>query len=405
MKRALAVFVVCALGAAAALYASAHLPLGTWLKAGQPEAGAASERPPPAATVAAVAPAEFQETILVTGSLVARNEILVAPEIEGLRVLSLLAEEGDHVTKGQVLATLVHESLEAQLAQNAAAMARAEAAIEQARSNIAQAEARLAEASSAFERAKPLRQSGFMAESLYDQREAAAKTAEAQLLAARDGLRVAQAEKAQIEAQRRELSWRKANTEVRAPADGIVSRRTARVGALASAIAEPMFRIIENGEVELEAEVPEAQLAQVRIGQPAEVTAAGSPRVSGRVRLISPEVDKATRLGRVRVALEGGNLRIGAFARGTIVTATGRGLAVPASAILYADDGAYVQTVRNGSVAARPVKTGLRSAELIEVREGLAEGELVIAKAGTFLRDGDAVRPVFNRDKVVIDAR
>jgi RND family efflux transporter MFP subunit len=405
MKRALTVLIVCALGAAAGLYASGHWPAGLSLKSGQPAASTAAERPPPAATVARLAPADFKETILVTGSLVARNEILVAPEIEGLRVLSLHAEEGDRVTKGQVLATLVHESLEAQLAQNAAAMARADAAIEQAKSNIAQAEARLTEASSAFERAKPLRQSGFMAESLYDQREAAAKTAEAQLLAARDGLRVAQAEKAQVEAQRRELSWRKANTEVRAPADGVVSRRTARVGALASAIAEPMFRIIEKGEVELEADVPEAQLAAVRVGQPAEVTAAGYPEITGRVRLISPEIDKATRLGRVRVALDGDNLRIGAFARGTIVTATGRGLAVPASAVLYADEGAYVQTVKDGVVAARPVKTGLRSADLIEIREGLAEGDVVIAKAGTFLRDGDAVRPVFNRDKVVIDAR
>ena len=256
-----------------------------------------------AVTVARVAPADFVETVLATGSLVAREEILVGPEVEGLRITEVLADEGMRVKKGDVLARLVADTLDAQLAQNDAGLARATAAIAQARSSIVQAEARLVESSNAFERAKPLRTAGHMAESAYDQREQAARTAQAQLVAARDGLTAAEAEKAQIEAQRRELTWRRGRTEVVAPADGIVSRRMARIGGYAAGAAEPMFRIVAKGEVELDAEVTETRMAALKVGQPARVEVTGLGTIAGTVRLVSPEVDKGTRLGRVRIFL------------------------------------------------------------------------------------------------------
>jgi RND family efflux transporter MFP subunit len=359
-----------------------------------------------AVTVARAVPADFVETVLVTGSLVAREEILVGPEVEGLRITEVLADEGMRVARGDVLARLVADTLDAQLAQNEAALARATASIAQARSSIVQAEARLVESRNAFERAKPLRQSGVMAESTYDTREQAARTAEAQLVAARDGLTAAEAEKAQIEAQRRELAWRRGRTEVVAPADGVISRRMARIGGYAAGTAEPMFRIIAKGEVELDAEVPETRLSAVRPGQPARVEVTGVGAVAGTVRLVSPEVDKATRLGRVRIFLgDNEGLRVGAFARGSIETAGSRGLAVPASAILYAADGASVQVVRANRVETRKVKIGLASGALVEVREGLSEGEMVVARSGTFLRDGDAVRPVAGDRSKLSDAR
>jgi HlyD family secretion protein len=354
-----------------------------------------------AVTVARVAPADFTATVLATGSLVAREEILVGPEVEGLRVTEVLADEGMRVKKGDVLARLVADTLDAQLAQNDAALARSTAAIAQARSTIVQAEAKVVEARNAFDRAKPLRASGVMAESAYDTREQAARTSEAQLLAARDGLKAAEAEKAQIEAQRRELEWRRGRTEVVAPADGIVSRRMARIGGYAMGASEPMFRIVAKGEVELDAEVTETRISGVRIGQPARVEVAGVGEIAGTVRIVSPEVDKATRLGRVRIYL-GDNpaLRVGAFARGTIETATSRGLAVPASAVLYTPEGASVQVVRDHRVETRPVKIGLAVGALAEVREGLNEGEMVVARSGTFLRDGDAVRPLVGKAKL-----
>jgi multidrug efflux pump subunit AcrA (membrane-fusion protein) len=256
-----------------------------------------------AVTVARVAPADFTATVQATGSLVAREKILVGPRSRACASPRCWPTEGMRVKKGDVLARLVADTLDAQVAQNDAGQARATAAIAQARSMIVQAEARLVEAKNAFERAKPLKTAGHMAESAYDIREQAARTAEAQLAASRDGLKVAEAEKAQIEAQRRELDWRRGRTEVVAPADGIVSRRMARVGGYAAGAAEPMFRIVANGEVELDAEVTETRMAAVKVGQPARVEVAGVGEVAGTVRLVSPEVDKATRLGRVRIYL------------------------------------------------------------------------------------------------------
>jgi HlyD family secretion protein len=349
-------------------------------------------------TLARVERAHFTETVLVTGSLAAREEVLVGPEVEGLRVTEVLAEEGMRVNKGDVLARLVADTLEAQLAQNDAGMARAEAASAQARSGIVQAEARLLEANNAFERAKPLRAAGHLPQSAFDQREQTARTAEAQLLAAREGLKVAEAEKAQVEALRRELLWRRGRTEVIAPADGIVSRRMARIGGFAAGSAEPMFRIVAKAEVELDAEIPETRLAGVRVGQPARVEVAGAGEVSGSVRLVSPEVDKTTRLGRVRIYLgDNPSLRVGAFARGTIETAAGEGLALPLAAVLFGAEGPVAQLIRDNRVQTRKIKIGLSTGSMIEVRAGLSDGDLVVARAGTFLRDGDLVRPIPER--------
>jgi len=349
-------------------------------------------------SVVRVARTHFSETVLVTGSLVAREEVLVGPEVEGLRVTEVLAEEGMRVKQGDVLARLVSDTLEAQLAQNDAALARAQAASAQARSAIVQAEARLLEANNAFERAKPLRAAGHLAESTYDQREQAARTAEAQLLAARDGLKVAEAENGQIEAQRRELIWRRGRTEVIAPADGIVSRRMARIGAFAAGSAEPMFRIVANGELELDAEIPETRLSAIQVGQSARLEVVGVGEVTGSVRLISPEIDKATRLGRVRIFLgDNGALRVGAFARGVIETASGEGLALPLTAVLFGAEGPLAQLIRDNRVETRKLGVGLAAGGMVEIRAGLSEGDLVVARSGTFLRDGDLVRPVSDK--------
>ena len=178
---------------------------------------------------------------LVTGTIVPREEILVTPEVDGLRILEVLADEGQEVRQGDVLARVERETIDAQIAQNAAQLARTGAAIEQMRSSIVQAEWRLKEAKAAFERAKPLRQSGYLSESTFDQRETAARSAEAQLAAARDGLKLAEAEKAQIEAQGRELAFRRGRTEIKATSDGIVSRRSARIGAIAAAGGESQW--------------------------------------------------------------------------------------------------------------------------------------------------------------------
>lgn len=358
---------------------------------------AVAEPPVPIVSVISAGQADFVETVPITGSFAAREEILVAPEVDGMRVLEIRAEVGDRVKKGDVLAVLVTEQIEAQIAANDAALASATAAIARAENGIAEQEARVEEAEAQLERARPLVKSKDLSEAVFDQRMLQAKTAKAQLASARSALAQAKAEKAQIKAQRRELDWRHANAKVRAPTDGIVSRRSGRVGGIATASAltggDTMFRLIQDGEIEFEAEVPETHLWKVKAGQEARIAAAGGIEVTGTVRIVSPEVDKETRLGAVRIFIgDRPDLKIGGFGRGTIETSAGRAVAVPLSAVLYADDGVTVQVVRNGKIATRAVKTGHETAGRIAIESGVAEGELVVVKAGTFLRDGDAVR-------------
>ena len=389
---------------AAALYSMGYLsspPSPDKPQAGTPIANGAADATAPAVSVVKITSADFVETVLITGSVIARDEIMVAPEIEGLQVLELLADEGDQVKKDQVIARLRSESLQAQMAQIDANIARAEATIAVARSGIVQAEATAKEANSAFDRAKPLKQSGYLSGATYDQRESAQRLADSKVISARDSLTSAIADKTALEAQKRDLSWKLGRTEVRAPADGLVSRRTARVGAVATALGDPMFRIIARGEVELDAEVAESDVGKIREGQTAVVSVTGGKDVTGTVRLVSSEVDKSTRLGRVRVFFGfNPDLRLGAFGRGTIETGRSHGLSAPTSAVVYTPDGAVVQAVVDNKVQSRRVKTGLKTQTAIELVDGVTDGEVIVARSGSFLRNGDAVRPVAAEAKV-----
>jgi HlyD family secretion protein len=349
----------------------------------------------PAVTVVRAAERELVERAIVTGTLVPREEILVAPEVEGFRIAEVLVEEGDVVRQGQVLARLSRDVLETLLAQNAATRTRAEAAIAQARSNIVQAEAAQTEAQQALERARALMKSGNTTEAVLEQRISAARAAEGRLSAARDGLRIAEAERASAQAQQREIEWRLSRTEIRAPTAGVVARKNARIGATASAAGEALFRIIANGEIELEGELTETQLPRLREGAEAEVAINGGRFIKGRVRNIFPEVDRATRLGKVRISLQKDPaLRIGAFARGTVEVARRTGVSVPVASVLYGADGPSVLAVVEDKVEARRVRTGLSAEGFIEITEGLKAGEAIVARAGSFLRDGDVVRTV-----------
>jgi HlyD family secretion protein len=394
MKTSVLVLAVLAAVGGGVLYAAqnGHLQL----RKAAPAQTAAAERPTaPAVTVVKAVTSEFVETVLVTGSVVARDEILVGAEVEGLRVTDVLADEGDRVKKGQVLAKLTVETLNAQAAQNEASLARANAGIAQAKSAIVQAEARREEAKNSYDRGKPLRGSGYLSEAVIEQRESAAKTAEAQLVSARDGLRLSEADKALVEAQRRELDWKRSRTDIVAPSDGLVSRRVARVGTFGTGAADPMFRIVAKGETELDAEVIETRLAKIKPGQTVKLEINGVPETTGQVRLVSSEIDKTSRLGKVRIFIgDREGVRVGAFARGTIETARSRGVSVPVSAVLFQADGAVVQVIRDSKVVTQPVKTGLIADGRVELREGLAEGEQVVSKSGTFVRDGDVVRPI-----------
>lgn len=340
---------------------------------------------------------EVIETLPVTGTLVAREEIMVGPEIDGLRIEEILVEEGDRVEKGQVLARLSRDTLDTLLAQNAANAARARAAIAQQKAQLQQALAQKTEADAAVERARTLIKTGATSQEVLDQRERAAKVAAAQVTANEEAVVAAEADVAQIAANRDELEVRLARTDIKAPEAGIVSSRAARIGAIVlSANAEPLFRIVKDGAIDLDAEVPESALPRVSVGLPVAVTPAGfTAPLQGKVRLVGAKVDNATRLARVAVALPSDErLRPGAYGRGLIELARHEGLALPQSAVQFGPSGAQIQVVENGTVRLRKVKTGLKGDGYVEIVDGVTEGENVVARAGGFLRDGDLVTPV-----------
>ncbi|MGE0037117.1 MAG: efflux RND transporter periplasmic adaptor subunit [Xanthobacteraceae bacterium] len=182
---------------------------------------------------------------------------------------------------------------------------------------------------------------------------------------------------------------------VRAPVAGVVVASTAVVGAMASGRGQPLFRIAAQGEMELLAETPVATLASLAPNQAAAVEIVGIGSLPGRVRLISGTINQATQLGQVRVFIgSDAQLRAGAFGRARIDLAQRCGTAVPLSAVLYGSGGPVVQVVRDGRIESQRVKVGLISSGLAEIRDGLSEGDMVVARAGAFLREGDRVRPV-----------
>lgn len=346
---------------------------------------------PPAITVVPATPGTLTEITVLTGTLVARDEVMVSPQIDQLAVTALLAEEGDRVGANQVLARLSRDVLDAGVAQNTAQLAHAEAAAAQARASIAESQANRDQTDLAFARTRDLVSTGNAAREVLEQRQAASRMAAARVDAGTGALRLAEADRALALAQRQELLVRLDRTEVRAPVAGIVSRRVARLGAVVTGAADPLFRIIADGAVELQAEVPEVLLAKLRPGQDAAVTTVAGPR-HGRVRLVSPEVNTTTRLGRVRIALDGADTPvIGSFARAEVQVARHDGILVPLSAVLFGPDGPAVQVVRDGLVETRPVQVGLRSGGQAEVTAGLQPGETVVAVSGTFVRGGDRV--------------
>jgi multidrug efflux pump subunit AcrA (membrane-fusion protein) len=179
---------------------------------------------------------------------------------------------------------------------------------------------------------------------------------------------------------------------LRAPGPGLVTEVRTAVGAPASPQGGPMFRISINNDIELDAEVPAVHLPKLNPGAPARVSRDDAPDMVGRVRLISPEIDRATQLGHVRITLTNNpTLKIGMFARASIDAKRSCGVSVPNSAI----DHLTVQVVKANTIETRKVHIGLVTDTDTEITDGLEVGEIVVADAGSSLHDGDQVKTVF----------
>ncbi len=359
----------------------------------------AAERPgaaPIATTLARAVRHSITETLAVTGSLVAREEDVVGAEVDGLRIVEMLADVGDRVEEGQVLARLDSTMLRTQLAQNTAMIAITQASVAQMNASLTEMQANEAEAAETLKRTQTLNATGAISPAQLLTRETQAKVAAAKSAASAENLRMAEAQEAFAEAQRGEIELKIARTELKAPSAGIISHRAARLGAVAGTGGEPLFRLVRNGQIEFDAEVPETVLPQIEPSQDVEVWLPGvSEAVIGHVRLVDPTVDKSSRLGRVAVALPPHTaMRAGVFARGSITIGKRQAITVPLSAVSFSKNGTYVQLATNDVVEIRNVQTGLKRGTRVEIVDGLIEGQEVVVRAAAFVRPGERILPV-----------
>ena len=321
-------------------------------------------------TVTQPQPAALPVRVTANGNIAAWQEASVGTEANGLRLAEVRVNVGDVVKRGQVLATFAPDTLQADVAQIRAA--------------VAEAEATLAEASSNAQRARGLQATGALSEAAINQYLTAERTAKARL----DAQRAA--------AQMQQLRLRQ--TQVLAPDFGVISARSATVGAVLPA-GQELFRMIRQGRLEWRGEVAANDMALLKPGMNALVTAGNGPAMKGTVRMVAPTVDAATRNGIVYVDLPAtaglSAARAGMFARGEFEVGSGTGQTLPQSAVLLRDGFSYVLRVgADMKVAQVKVGTGRRVGERIEITAGLPADARVVAAGGGFLADGDTVRVV-----------
>jgi multidrug efflux pump subunit AcrA (membrane-fusion protein) len=181
-------------------------------------------------------------------------------------------------------------------------------------------------------------------------------------------------------------------TSLRAPAAGLLTQVNTIVGAPASPQGGPMFRIAVNNEVDLDAEVPAVHMMKLNPGATVRISRDTGADLVGRVRLVSPQIDRTTQLGHVRITLTNNpSLKIGMFAQASIDAKRSCGVAIPRTAI----DHLTVQVVKGNTVETRRVRVGLVSDTSTEILEGLDVGEIVVADAGSSLHDGDQIKTMF----------
>ena len=347
----------------------------------------------PAISVTTVGTAMLRDRVVASGLVTPVETVQVQPLIEGQPIDALLVDVGDRVEQGQPLARLSDTALTLRKGQLEASRAAALAAIAQAEAQRVEAQSAADEAVRVRDRAEQLRAQGSGTQALADQANAQAASALARVTAAQQGARAAEAQRDQVVAQIADIDLQLQRTLVIAPVAGLVTARNAQVGAIASAAGQPMFTLIRDGLLELHADVAERDVLRLAPGQPASLRAAGlADPLPGRVRLVEPTVDTASRLGRVRIAIDTPDrLRAGMFAEAEILVAEREALAVPVAAM---GDAEVLRVTAGGTVEQAPVTTGIRDGGLIEITSGLFSGEVIVARAGAFVRPGDRINPV-----------
>jgi RND family efflux transporter MFP subunit len=353
--------------AAVAVAATAALVIGLRANAADDKKAAVPAKPALSVVVTQPQRSTMPVSTSANGNVAAWQEASIGTEANGLRLAEVLVNVGDVVKRGQVLATFAPESMQVDLLQTRAA--------------VAEAEATLGDAAANAERAKGLRAAGALSEATINQYVTAERTARARLDAQRAALQARQIKVGQ--------------TAVVAPDAGVISSRSATVGAVLPA-GQELFRLIRQGRLEWRAEVPSSDLAQIKPGARVKVTPAGGEPIAGIVRMVAPTVDPQTRNGIVYVDLPApGSARAGMFARGQFEVGSATALTLPQSAVQLREGFSYVFKVgTDNKVTQTKIDTGRRFGERIEVSGGLGADARVVAMGGGFLAEGDTVRIV-----------
>jgi RND family efflux transporter MFP subunit len=340
-------------------------------KAVDPAAGQKTDQMP-SVTVVVPGRKTVDRTLSATGTLAARREMPVGVAGEGGMITRVLVEPGQWVAAGQVLAT-VDRSVQAQTAQSLAA----QVTVARSDQSIAQAE---------LDRAQQLVDRGFISKADLQRKAATRDAAAARVQVASATLREARA--------------RNGRLDIRAPAAGLVLTRGAEPGQIVSSGSGVLFRMAQGGQIEMRAQLAEADLAALRPGSRAQVTPVGSEATfAGEVWQVSPVIDPQTRQGIARIALRyDPALRPGGFAAATIVGGAAVAPLLPDSALQSDEKGSFVYVVgKDDKVERRNIKIGQVSDAGVTVLSGLDGTERVVRSAGGFLSPGQKVKPVVQK--------
>jgi len=335
---------------------------------GKKPAPADTHANPRSVTLAPVEARTLTGGVDAPGVLVSREEAAVYSELTGYRVAKVYVEQDAKVSQGQPLALLDDTLLQSQIAQQTALVAQQKVAADQAAQQS--------------DDVAGLDNQGVLSKEQIDQRRFQARSARAQL-------------DAQV-AQLHDLQTREARMTIRAPVAGLVLQRNIRPGDISTPSATPMFTMARDGLVELEADVAEGDLSGIKVGDAVKVTLPDDSVVEGKVRLVMPNIDQTTKLGKVRVSLPvQANLRPGGFGRASFAGSTHSVPTVPETAVRYDADGASVMVVDSSDhVHQVPISTGRHAGGYVQLIKGPPVGSRVLHGAAVFVLPGDVVNPV-----------
>ena len=327
----------------------------------------------PALTVTTVQPVmrDLALKLLANGSVAAWQEAIIGSEANGLRLVSVNVNVGDKVSKGQVLASFATEQVAAEVAQ--------------AQASFAEVQANALDAAVNADKARTLQASGALSDQQINQYLTADKSAKARLEVAKAALAVQQV--------------RLSQTRLLAPDNGVISSRSATLGAVVGSGTE-LFKMIRGGRLEWRAEVTSTELATIKPGTLVNLTAASGAQVAGKTRMIAPTVDSVTRNALVYVDLPvNSNIKAGMYAKGEFVIGASNVLTLPQQALVLRDGFTYAMRLTAddkgiNKVSQIKLQTGRRVGDAVEILQGAKLGDQLVASGAAFLTDGDTVKVV-----------